>query len=152
MLGWTGRIGTVHLNSNIDTGMLHRAFSVFLFDSSNRLLIQVSNIMVDEVGPGVCACTRLRSAIPVEANPSQHLLTVHCICIRQERWGGYRFARQVVRKIILVYLLLFTFGMCVCFASVNMHGGSTGKKRASEKILYPDYWANTCCRYSRGST
>jgi len=26
--------------SNINTGLLHRAFSVFLFDSSNRLLLQ----------------------------------------------------------------------------------------------------------------
>ncbi|MCJ1245502.1 isopentenyl-diphosphate delta-isomerase idi1 [Trapelia coarctata] len=29
-----------HLMSNIDSGLLHRAFSVFLFDSSNRLLLQ----------------------------------------------------------------------------------------------------------------
>jgi len=26
--------------ANIDRGLLHRAFSVFLFDSSNRLLLQ----------------------------------------------------------------------------------------------------------------
>ncbi|OCT75524.1 hypothetical protein XELAEV_18030705mg [Xenopus laevis] len=29
-----------HLNSNIDKGMLHRAFSVFLFNSENKLLLQ----------------------------------------------------------------------------------------------------------------
>lgn len=29
-----------HLMSNIDKGLLHRAFSVFLFDSENRLLLQ----------------------------------------------------------------------------------------------------------------
>jgi len=29
-----------HLMSNIDRGLLHRAFSVFLFDSKNRLLLQ----------------------------------------------------------------------------------------------------------------
>ena len=29
-----------HLMTNINKGLLHRAFSVFLFDSSNRLLIQ----------------------------------------------------------------------------------------------------------------
>ncbi|CAI8034710.1 Isopentenyl-diphosphate Delta-isomerase 1 [Geodia barretti] len=29
-----------HLNSNISSGLLHRAFSVFLFDSNNRLLLQ----------------------------------------------------------------------------------------------------------------
>lgn len=29
-----------HLMSNIDRGLLHRAFSVFLFDSQNRLLLQ----------------------------------------------------------------------------------------------------------------
>lgn len=29
-----------HLMKNIDEGLLHRAFSVFLFDSSNRLLLQ----------------------------------------------------------------------------------------------------------------
>ncbi|KAI9827150.1 MAG: isopentenyl-diphosphate delta-isomerase idi1 [Thelocarpon impressellum] len=29
-----------HLMKNIDQGLLHRAFSVFLFDSSNRLLLQ----------------------------------------------------------------------------------------------------------------
>lgn len=29
-----------HLMSNIDQGLLHRAFSVFLFDSQNRLLLQ----------------------------------------------------------------------------------------------------------------
>jgi len=29
-----------HLNVNIDKGMVHRAFSVFLFDQNNRLLIQ----------------------------------------------------------------------------------------------------------------
>lgn len=29
-----------HLMKNIDRGLLHRAFSVFLFDSSNRLLLQ----------------------------------------------------------------------------------------------------------------
>ncbi|MCJ1472417.1 isopentenyl-diphosphate delta-isomerase idi1 [Lambiella insularis] len=29
-----------HLMSNINAGLLHRAFSVFLFDSSNRLLVQ----------------------------------------------------------------------------------------------------------------
>ena len=29
-----------HLNSSIDAGKLHRAFSVFLFDSQGRLLIQ----------------------------------------------------------------------------------------------------------------
>lgn len=29
-----------HLMKNIDAGLLHRAFSVFLFDSSNRLLLQ----------------------------------------------------------------------------------------------------------------
>ena len=29
-----------HLMKNIDEGLLHRAFSVFLFDSNNRLLLQ----------------------------------------------------------------------------------------------------------------
>lgn len=29
-----------HLMKNIDQGLLHRAFSVFLFDSKNRLLMQ----------------------------------------------------------------------------------------------------------------
>lgn len=29
-----------HLMENIDKGLLHRAFSVFLFDSQNRLLLQ----------------------------------------------------------------------------------------------------------------
>jgi isopentenyl-diphosphate Delta-isomerase len=29
-----------HLMKNIDQGLLHRAFSVFLFDSQKRLLIQ----------------------------------------------------------------------------------------------------------------
>lgn len=29
-----------HLNVNIDSGLLHRAFSVFLFDSEGRLLLQ----------------------------------------------------------------------------------------------------------------
>ena len=29
-----------HLMENIDRGLLHRAFSVFLFDSKNRLLLQ----------------------------------------------------------------------------------------------------------------
>lgn len=29
-----------HLMTNIDKGLLHRAFSVFLFDSNNRLLLQ----------------------------------------------------------------------------------------------------------------
>ncbi|XP_063062116.1 isopentenyl-diphosphate Delta-isomerase 1 [Engraulis encrasicolus] len=29
-----------HLNSNIEKGMLHRAFSVFLFNSENKLLLQ----------------------------------------------------------------------------------------------------------------
>lgn len=29
-----------HLLTNIDKGMLHRAFSIFLFDNSNRLLLQ----------------------------------------------------------------------------------------------------------------
>lgn len=29
-----------HLMENIDKGLLHRAFSVFLFDSKNRLLLQ----------------------------------------------------------------------------------------------------------------
>ena len=29
-----------HLMKNIDQGLLHRAFSVFLFDSQNRLLLQ----------------------------------------------------------------------------------------------------------------
>jgi isopentenyl-diphosphate delta-isomerase len=29
-----------HLMTNIDKGLLHRAFSVFLFDSQNRLLLQ----------------------------------------------------------------------------------------------------------------
>lgn len=29
-----------HLIENIDQGLLHRAFSVFLFDSQNRLLLQ----------------------------------------------------------------------------------------------------------------
>ena len=29
-----------HLNTNIAAGLLHRAFSVFLFDSSGRLLLQ----------------------------------------------------------------------------------------------------------------
>lgn len=31
---------TGHLMTNIDKGLLHRAFSVFLFDSKNRLLLQ----------------------------------------------------------------------------------------------------------------
>ncbi|KAL4758699.1 isopentenyl-diphosphate delta-isomerase IDI1 [Aspergillus foveolatus] len=31
---------TCHLMTNIDRGLLHRAFSVFLFDSRNRLLLQ----------------------------------------------------------------------------------------------------------------
>ncbi|EEH18413.1 isopentenyl-diphosphate delta-isomerase [Paracoccidioides brasiliensis Pb03] len=31
---------TCHLKSNIDRGLLHRAFSVFLFDSNKRLLLQ----------------------------------------------------------------------------------------------------------------
>ncbi|KAK5000140.1 isopentenyl-diphosphate delta-isomerase idi1 [Elasticomyces elasticus] len=31
---------TCHLMENIDKGLLHRAFSVFLFDSKNRLLLQ----------------------------------------------------------------------------------------------------------------
>ncbi|KAI9679419.1 MAG: isopentenyl-diphosphate delta-isomerase idi1 [Caeruleum heppii] len=31
---------TCHLMKNIDQGLLHRAFSVFLFDSQNRLLLQ----------------------------------------------------------------------------------------------------------------
>ncbi|KAH8700813.1 isopentenyl-diphosphate delta-isomerase [Talaromyces proteolyticus] len=31
---------TCHLMTNIDRGLLHRAFSVFLFDSNNRLLLQ----------------------------------------------------------------------------------------------------------------
>ncbi|KAI9797122.1 MAG: isopentenyl-diphosphate delta-isomerase idi1 [Piccolia ochrophora] len=31
---------TCHLMKNIDQGLLHRAFSVFLFDSNNRLLLQ----------------------------------------------------------------------------------------------------------------
>ncbi|KAL4813424.1 NUDIX hydrolase domain-like protein [Aspergillus spinulosporus] len=31
---------TCHLMTNIDRGLLHRAFSVFLFDSQNRLLLQ----------------------------------------------------------------------------------------------------------------
>ncbi|KAI9310591.1 isopentenyl-diphosphate delta-isomerase [Dichotomocladium elegans] len=31
---------TCHLMTNIKTGMLHRAFSVFLFDEQNRLLLQ----------------------------------------------------------------------------------------------------------------
>jgi isopentenyl-diphosphate delta-isomerase len=34
-VGWIG-----HLMTNIDRGLLHRAFSVFLFDSNNRLLLQ----------------------------------------------------------------------------------------------------------------
>lgn len=29
-----------HLMTNIDTGLLHRAFSVFLFNSENKLLLQ----------------------------------------------------------------------------------------------------------------
>lgn len=29
-----------HLMENIDKGLLHRAFSVFLFDSKHRLLLQ----------------------------------------------------------------------------------------------------------------
>src|SRR3978361_1471975 len=29
-----------HLMTNIEKGLLHRAFSVFLFDSENRLLLQ----------------------------------------------------------------------------------------------------------------
>jgi hypothetical protein len=29
-----------HLNTHIDSGLLHRAFSVFLFDSQGRLLLQ----------------------------------------------------------------------------------------------------------------
>ena len=29
-----------HLNANIDAGKLHRAFSVFLFDTKGRLLVQ----------------------------------------------------------------------------------------------------------------
>jgi isopentenyl-diphosphate delta-isomerase len=29
-----------HLNSNIEKGMLHRAFSVFLFNNNNELLLQ----------------------------------------------------------------------------------------------------------------
>ena len=29
-----------HLNENISTGLLHRAFSLFLFDKDNRLLLQ----------------------------------------------------------------------------------------------------------------
>jgi isopentenyl-diphosphate Delta-isomerase len=31
---------TGHLMTNIDRGLLHRAFSVFLFDEQNRLLLQ----------------------------------------------------------------------------------------------------------------
>ncbi|KAK4511709.1 mitogen activated protein kinase [Mucor velutinosus] len=31
---------TCHLMTNIDTGLLHRAFSVFLFNSENKLLLQ----------------------------------------------------------------------------------------------------------------
>lgn len=31
---------TCHLNTNIESGLLHRAFSVFLFDRNGRLLLQ----------------------------------------------------------------------------------------------------------------
>lgn len=34
------KYGSGHLMKNINDGLLHRAFSVFLFDSSNRLLLQ----------------------------------------------------------------------------------------------------------------
>ena len=33
-----------HLLENINKGMLHRAFSVFLFDSNNRLLLQQRSV------------------------------------------------------------------------------------------------------------
>nr|KMM66330.1 isopentenyl-diphosphate Delta-isomerase II [Coccidioides posadasii RMSCC 3488] len=36
----SGTKKTCHLMSNIDRGLLHRAFSVFLFDSKKRLLLQ----------------------------------------------------------------------------------------------------------------
>lgn len=36
----TKRAHIGHLMSNIDRGLLHRAFSVFLFDSQKRLLLQ----------------------------------------------------------------------------------------------------------------
>jgi isopentenyl-diphosphate delta-isomerase type 1 len=36
----TNRLLIGHLMTNIDKGLLHRAFSVFLFDSQNRLLLQ----------------------------------------------------------------------------------------------------------------
>ncbi len=37
---WILTVGPGHLMYNINRGLLHRAFSVFLFDSQNRLLLQ----------------------------------------------------------------------------------------------------------------
>lgn len=36
----SGSKKTCHLMENINKGLLHRAFSVFLFDHNNRLLLQ----------------------------------------------------------------------------------------------------------------
>ncbi|KAG1466450.1 hypothetical protein G6F56_004688 [Rhizopus delemar] len=65
---------TCHLMSNISTGLLHRAFSVFLFDSQNRLLLQqraTEKITFPDMWTNTCCSHPLNT--PSELIEEEHL-------------------------------------------------------------------------------
>lgn len=60
--------------SNISTGLLHRAFSVFLFDSQNRLLLQqraTEKITFPDMWTNTCCSHPLNT--PSELIEEEHL-------------------------------------------------------------------------------
>ncbi|XP_060638531.2 isopentenyl-diphosphate Delta-isomerase 1 [Anolis sagrei] len=60
-----------HLNENIDKGLLHRAFSVFLFNSENKLLLQQrsdAKITFPDCFTNTCCSHPLSTSLELEEN------------------------------------------------------------------------------------
>lgn len=76
LLTWYKTLAIGHLMTNINRGLLHRAFSVFLFDSNNRLLLQQrasEKITFPDLWTNTCCSASSSSNI--------YVISVHHICI-----------------------------------------------------------------------
>jgi hypothetical protein len=147
-----------HLNVNIKAGMLHRAFSVFLFDDSGRLLIQkrastkitFPRCVVVHANLG---CTRLHK--PASVGPAACVATRH-YCRRC--W--LLWASSIYFPVHLDLLLLLP---AVTAAACIVGGGGAvlvvvvvSVTTSSLWFVYVyvcavcvscSYWANTCCSH-----
>lgn len=89
-------IATGHLMTNINRGLLHRAFSVFLFDSQNRLLLQQrasEKITFPDLWTNTC-CSASQVPLLVLSN-CQNLAANEIPCVASA-WHCRRNRRRVI--------------------------------------------------------